>query len=98
MHMDDSRFNQVRHREYKCSYAGLRSAVPQCGIVALDCCFALFVLCLIVCYHIFKRNLFCSCATKRTPKIYEYILTYTHDIRAGNTHVLTLFFSFWGIC
>ena len=52
--------------------------MPQCGIVALDCCFALFVVCLIGCYYIFKRNFICSCATKPTPKIYEYMLTYTH--------------------
>ena len=71
--------------------------MPECGFVALDCCFALFVVCLIGCYYIFKRNLFCSCATKPTPKIYEYMLTYTHDIRAENTHVLTSFFHFWGI-
>ena len=76
--MEYSRFNQVRHREERCTYAGLRSALPKCGIVALDCCFALFVVCLIGCYYIFKRNLFCSCATKPTPKIYEYMLTYTH--------------------
>ena len=68
--------------------------MPQCGIVALDCCFALFVDCLIVCYHIFKINLFCSCATKPTLKIYEYMFTYTHDIRARNILVLTPFFHF----
>ena len=69
--------------------------MPQCGIVALDCCSVLFVVCLIFCYNIFKRSFFCSCATKPTPKIYEYMLTYTHIIRARNTLVLTLFFHFW---
>ena len=43
------------------TYAGLRSALPQCGIVALDCCFPLFVVYLCVFYNIFKTNLFHSC-------------------------------------
>ena len=41
----------------------------ECIASLWDCCFALFVVCLVVCYNIFKRSLFCSCATKTFQNI-----------------------------